>query len=114
MRNGSLVFNQPLAAPPDDGKLRLVVEQSETQPLRFLSFICPGCGFQHTYIVGTAENVISWHWNGSMSLPTFYPSMRVRGRGSVCHFFVTNGEIAFEPDSTHELSGKKVMLPEIK
>jgi hypothetical protein len=105
IRNGVLVYNQPSAVQPDDGKQRV----REESPGYFV-FTCPGCESRHCYRVGHGEP--NWTFNGSLSRPTFYPSMIVRGDG-VCHFFVTDGEIAFESDSTHALSGKKVELPEV-
>lgn len=107
--NGSLVYNQPLKAQPDDGRQRVwrVPDAAD-----HYEFECPGCGRTHTYYVGTAHEP-KWTFNGSLSRPTFYPSMIVRGSG-VCHFFVTDGFIDFVSDSTHSLSGKKVELPEIR
>jgi len=103
--NGSLVYDQPLKVQPDDGKRRV----QELTP-GYFSFACPGYGSLHSYRVGQGEP--NWTFNGSLSRPSFYPSMIVRGAG-VCHFFVTNGEIQFVGDSTHALSGKTVELPEI-
>lgn len=105
MVNGVLVYDQPSAVQPDDGKRRVI----EESPGYFV-FTCPGCESRHGYRVGHGEP--NWTFNGSLSRPTFYPSMIVRGAG-VCHFFVTDGFIDFVSDSTHELAGKKVELPEI-
>jgi Family of unknown function (DUF6527) len=103
MRNGSIVLGQPMAVRLTDGKRRIFNGGSGTY-----SFTCPGCGGVHTYRTPV------WDWNGSVSWPTFYPSYRMRlDGGTCCHFFVTDGRIAFEPDSTHSLAGQTVDLPEI-
>lgn len=107
IRNGVLVYDQPLQSQPDDGKRRI----AETYP-GFFEFQCPGCKSTHWYSVGQGEP--NWTFNGSLSRPTFYPSMIVRALlAVVCHFFVTDGFIDFVSDSTHALAGKKVELPEI-
>jgi hypothetical protein len=107
--HGSLVYNQPLRKLPDDGKLR--VRKSEFAE-DYFEFTCPGCGREHAYYTGPDATRPRWTWNGSLSLPTFYPSMIVHSDG-VCHFFVTDGEIEFVGDSTHHLAAKTVLMPEI-
>jgi hypothetical protein len=57
-----------------------------------------------------------WGWNGSLSKPTFTPSILVRGQefGSKaprCHSFVTDGKIQFLNDCSHPLAGQTVELP---
>lgn len=85
------------------------------------------------YLVGKE----TWTFNGNYDLPTLGPSVLVR-RGhyidgndkqcycnfeartgqkthytcGICHSFVEDGEIKFLTDSTHQLAGKKVPLPE--
>lgn len=77
----------------------------------------------------------NWKWNGNAEKPTFTPSILVRGNKLVhdengrwtgewerdatgnlvpmiCHSFITNGEIRFLDDCTHQLKGKTVPLPE--
>jgi hypothetical protein len=69
-------------------------------------FVCPGCRTLH-YLKG-------WKFNGSLTLPTFQPSILVRGPvdGARCHSFIENGEIRFLADTTHDLANKSVPLPE--
>lgn len=91
-------------------------------------FWCPGCDQAHGITVGT------WTWNGDLELPTFTPSVLIRGNqwskdeypeyfkprhaavapgaDTVCHSFVTDGRIQFLGDCTHELAGQTVDLPE--
>jgi hypothetical protein len=82
-----------------------------------------------------------WSWNGNAERPTFSPSILVRGvdmtekgradyeawaaagypqpspgkfdsRPSVCHSFVTDGQIQFLGDCTHRLAGQTVPIPD--
>jgi hypothetical protein len=70
---------------------------------------CPGCGQLHSFDT-------RWTFNGDLEKPTFRASMLVISGNETgptrCHSFVTDGKIAFCPDSTHELSGKTVDLPD--
>lgn len=71
-------------------------------------FNCPGCNMTHSF-----DN--RWKWNSDKIRPTFRPSLLVRypynGKDQVCHSFVTNGEIKFLGDCTHELKNNKRELP---
>lgn len=70
---------------------------------------CPGCGCGHMFDK-------RWTFNGDLDKPTFRASMLVRhhrfGKDILCHSFVTDGRIEFLSDSTHELAGKTVDLPD--
>jgi hypothetical protein len=89
-----------------------------------VSFWCPGCDQAHT--IGPA-----WDFNGDDSSPTFTPSVKVEGvqwgptsgfhkprhavapgGATLCHSFVTEGRIQFLDDSTHNLAGETVDLPD--
>jgi hypothetical protein len=101
-----------------------------------LSFLCPGCRSTHELSVG--EGGI-WGWNGDAERPTFTPSILVRqGHYAYneprekcwctwnrdhpddpsafvcqrCHSFVTDGQIRFLEDSTHDLAGQTVPIPD--
>jgi hypothetical protein len=106
-----------------------------------LLFWCPGCDGAHQVRVQTADSPHPcWSWDGDAERPTFSPSILVRGvemtdkgradyeawaaegfkqpspasfesRPSVCHSFVTDGQIAFLGDCTHKLAGQIVPLP---
>lgn len=101
----------------------------------FVTFWCPGCKDAHRIPFGPGDGP-RWGYNGNPNAPTFTPSILVRtghyvpGRGpgtcyctwddkdefpelecSVCHSFVTDGRIQFLGDSTHELAGQTVDLP---
>lgn len=74
----------------------------------------PSCGNHAVPIEGEKK----WNWNGSVDLPTLMPSVKVEwtwGEEEIqkrCHFFLTEGKVAFCPDSTHSLAGQTVELAE--
>lgn len=78
-------------------------------------FHCPGCGSGHR--VRAKGPRPCWEWNGSMDQPTFRPSLLIRWgspKEHVCHSFITEGRIEFLSDSTHELAGRTVEIPEVE
>lgn len=86
-----------------------------TGELQYL-FHCPGCKGTHAYWLAHAKGHDGpiWHFNGNQERPTFTPSLRVQSRNesgdTVCHLFVTDGQIIYCGDSTHELAGKTVPM----
>lgn len=77
---------------------------------------CPGCGMAHCFDA-------RWSFNGSFDRPTFSPSLLVRwvqwtgpeldvAEDRRCHIFVREGRVEFLQDSSHELAGQTVDLPE--
>lgn len=87
-----------------------------TGELQYL-FHCPGCRGTHSYWLAHPKGSQGpiWHFNGNRERPTFSPSLRVRsvsrkGNEHVCHLFVTDGQIQYCTDSTHELAGKTVPM----
>lgn len=90
-------------------------------------FYCPGCKYLHAARVRQGNEHPSWEWNGSLEAPTLSPSVLNRtGRAvdpsfqpepgdppEICHIFVTDGQIQFLADCTHDLAGQTVaMVPE--
>ena len=84
---------------------------------------CPGCKGMHHYQV-TATGSPNWIFNGNVDVPDFKPSMLIWHDTDAdtckewdivqrCHYFINNGFIEYCSDSTHELSGKTLPLPEI-
>lgn len=90
-------------------------------------FWCPGCSAAHSIVTP------SWSWNGDEERPTFSPSVLVHPHQPLidprlegdeltapanvtttprCHSFVRDGRIQYLPDSTHELAGQTVDLPD--
>jgi hypothetical protein len=80
------------------------------------SFHCPGCNCDHdvwTTAVNSSNAI--WQFNGDLEKPTITPSIRVQwGNGNICHSHITDGKIQFLTDSTHELAGKTVELPDFE
>ena len=85
-----------------------------------LYLMCPGCKFKHIIVAGGEGSSpgAKWDWNGSMDNPTFHPSLKVYGYGEdnqkfTCHSYIRNGKIEFLGDSTHELAGQTIELPDL-
>lgn len=104
-----------------------------------VAFWCPGCDARHHVSVDPA-NAMAWAYNGNPDAPTFNPSVLVRSghhipgwqgptcwcnweqpaerttdhafKCTICHSFVTDGQITFLADSTHKLAGQTVPLPD--
>jgi|ERR1041384_1755688 hypothetical protein len=76
-------------------------------------FHCPGCGYNHPFEVG-APNGEGWTWNGSLTEPTFAPSLLVNQDRphARCHSFVENGKIRFLEDCFHALKNQTVEIPD--
>ncbi|RUV07937.1 ammonia monooxygenase [Mesorhizobium sp. M1A.F.Ca.IN.020.03.2.1] len=104
-----------------------------------LMFWCPGCNEAHVVTVGEGPGP-RWGFNGDYARPTFTPSVVVQSghyvagqegktcwckynaeqvaagkepapfKCSVCHSFVTDGQIQFLADCTHALAGQTVEL----
>lgn len=99
-----------------------------------IAFGCLGCGEMH-------QVTSAWTWNESMEHPTITPSILVKTghysdesrpcwcaynkekeeageptspfKCSLCHSFISNGEIRYLDDCSHELAGKTIMLPDV-
>lgn len=73
------------------------------------SAYCPGCEEYH-FIPD------SWLFNEDYDLPTFSPSLRVRGysekfhKNYVCHSFIKNGNWEFLSDCTHGKADQVIPL----
>lgn len=99
---------------------------------QYYAISCPGCHENHMFIVPR------WTFNGDMENPTISPSLLVRSGHYIpehagdcrcdynkahaeepapfkcysCHSFIRDGKIQFLSDSTHELTGQTVDLPD--
>ena len=86
---------------------------------------CPGCKCAHWFSTtgrtpaqAKGDNSLKgpkWGWNGDRDKPTIQGSILVlTGPNGVnrCHSLINDGKIQFLGDSTHELSGKTVDLPD--
>lgn len=85
-----------------------------------LLFWCPGCDGPHRVTVGDGPGP-RWGYNGNADAPTFTPSVFVNAPGQYftpsvpsCHSFVTDGQIHFLADCTHELAGQTVAIPDFE
>lgn len=104
-----------------------------------VAFMCPGCKSLHV-IKTKPGNGPSWTYNENPDAPTFSPSVLLRtghfkqehsgecwcdynkARPNKepdfecvrCHSFVRDGCIQFLKDSTHDLAGQTVDLPDIE
>lgn len=98
----------------DKEKLHFLGE-SNRGPRRGLLYLfhCPGCQTSHPFEVEATGNA-GWTWNGSMTKPTFSPSLLVNQHdpNTRCHSFVTDGRIQFLDDCWHSLCGQTVDLPD--
>jgi hypothetical protein len=73
------------------------------------SFYCPGCEYSHIIRVSGHEPV--WFWNGDLESPTIHPSIRLfDSAGTICHLWITDGNIQYLPDSQHGLADKTVPM----
>lgn len=87
------------------------------------SWWCPGCKTHHWV---PTDGSRGWTFKGTMEKPSLHPSVRhfypaqMSDDGKTvevpektyCHYYITDGEIRYRPDCTHELSGKTVpMVP---
>lgn len=93
------------------------VSKSDADGIDRARFTCPGCKTWHIILV-TGDG--AWGFNGDEDRPTFTPSILVNGDPAYlnpgvprCHSFVTDGQIQFLGDCTHDLAGKTVPLPAI-
>lgn len=85
-------------------------------PHAFL-FMCPGCHKAHSIRTDPAKSPC-WQFNGDMVKPTIRASVLVYEHRNDsgyhqprCHSFVTDGQIKFLGDCTHDLKGQTVPLP---
>lgn len=69
-------------------------------------------------IKGARQGTPNWTWNGSVTAPTLRPSVLTRGgdidNEVVCHVWISDGQVQFLGDSTHELAGQTLPLLDIE
>lgn len=72
---------------------------------------CPACKAEHFFDD-------TWEFNNSFRNPSFKPSLRIEyeaeGEVHMCHFIVKRGIIAYVEDSTHNLAGRIMYLPDLE
>lgn len=75
---------------------------------------CPACKDLHPYAVEKPfSNGAQWTFNNNAEKPSFSPSMKITCGRHICHYFVTDGNIIYCGDSTHEYAGKTLPLEPI-
>lgn len=97
-----------------------------------LMFVCPGCehvgddgvrhgGLHMLPVAGDANGRPVWTWDGNLEAPTLSPSIQSeRGPGAdnlpppfKCHSYLRAGVFEFLTDSTLELAGQHVPMPDL-
>jgi hypothetical protein len=88
---------------------------------QLITFYCPGCGSPHKVRISPPSGGSgrpAWDWNGSLDAPTFRPSILSRidytdpdRPASICHSYVTDGQIRFLTDCTHSMAGQTQPIP---
>lgn len=80
-------------------------------------FYCPACKQTHEIGTDPDDQYPVWQFNGNLERPTIRPSVAVestyRGQRTYCHSFVTDGQIQYLDDCTHELKGQTIELPDV-
>lgn len=74
---------------------------------------CDGCGAAHSVIIAADQKSGGWTFNGDYEKPTYFPSQLSNTGKTVCHTYITDGQVKFLEDSSHELAGKTVPLPDL-
>ena len=83
-----------------------------------LLFRCPGCNnLPHQIRIKQSPNKCCWGFNNDFDKPTFTPSYLLQWIGAndqncVCHSFITDGNIQFLNDCTHDLAGQTIEIPQ--
>lgn len=76
-----------------------------------MRFWCPACNCSHGFWTKRTVPGPTWSFNGNFEKPSFSPSLRVLNDGeTLCHLYVTDGQIQFCADSPHDLKGQTVPM----
>jgi hypothetical protein len=75
---------------------------------------CPACDNPHFFATDEHpdRDGPGWTFNGDGEEPTFSPSMLVERPERRCHSHLRDGRWEYLSDSTHELAGETVPVPE--
>ena len=85
-----------------------------------LVFFCPACQSEHRVQVAVKQGGSGpvWDWNGSEEEPTLTQTFSLTidnltgASPYVCESVITEGQIKFTQDSTHEMAGEMAPLPD--
>ena len=94
------------------------VANAENAGLVEYHFFCPGCNRVHRIPVSGAS--FNWKFDNNFEKPSFHPSLKItydylkvdEAHTFCCHSIIAGGNIKFCADSTHELGGKTVPMPD--
>jgi hypothetical protein len=82
---------------------------------------CPACRSWHRIWTERPYPTTKarWTFNGNVESPSFSPSVNIsctphKGHTYRCHFVVTNGQISYCGDCTHEMKGQTADLPVVE
>jgi Family of unknown function (DUF6527) len=81
------------------------MERTRKDEQGYYEIYCVGCKRKH-YLDKR------WKFKGTLENPTFFPSLLIITEVK-CHSFIEGGNIRYLSDSTHEYSGKTVVLPDL-
>ena len=74
-----------------------------------LLVLCPGCFRLHEINLTSITDFTGCYTDPTINKPLFFEG-DLRGRPTVCHSLITNGNITFFKNSTHCLKGQTVSL----
>jgi Family of unknown function (DUF6527) len=89
--------------------MRLLLVKNDAGEIQGYSFYCPGCDFRHVFWM-------TWEFNGNFENPTFNPSLLNEApnhpdpKQRRCHLNITNGDLIFHPDCSHDFAGRTIKL----
>ena len=96
----------------------IIDEQKHENGIITWRFYCPACGHAHLFFSDR------WHFNYDYTKPTFNPSLlnfypeeyqkHLNLPNYRCHLFVTNGEIHYQEDCSHNMKGLIISMIELK
>jgi hypothetical protein len=67
-------------------------------------FYCPACTYSHIFYDS------GWTFDNNLETPSFTPALKNSFGTNVCDLNITSGEIIYQTDSTHALSGQTVQM----
>jgi hypothetical protein len=74
---------------------------------------CNACNEPHVFHTVKPNTLgLRWCFNFDLDSPSFYPDLKIyHPDGRICHSVVLDGNITYTRNSTHQLAGATVVLP---
>jgi Family of unknown function (DUF6527) len=95
-------------------ELPLIVPISNATSWYSHAFWCPACKTGHVINLEPARGEPLWTLSGTPEAPTVRASVLVKSGNAdgptVCHLFITDGQIQYLSDCTHQLAGQTVSM----